>query len=247
MWILLLVLLLLAALAAWVWYHTPDQTAKRQSEIQDQIYIYGNACNTLLATRGITPRKGETPLRFARRLDKQHLVPAPVLPLWRSLALANYSRLKPGEKQLEAAKTTWQALYKPQSLWIKLRFLLKAAFGKNCYRSLETRLEHQEPASPFGKYKDSIRNAAGKSRGKKTAASKAATKIDSPKHKPIVPAPSEPVLPPAVDPKPTAPENAAPTKAEPVAGSPAGEPVENRSSEPQTPSEMPRRRRRSPQ
>ena len=43
---------------------------------------------------------------------------------------------------------------------MKLRFMLAAGFGKNCYRSLDTELVHQEPESPFGKYKDSLKQAA---------------------------------------------------------------------------------------
>lgn len=246
LWILLLILLLLAALAFWVWHHTPDETAKRKTEIQDKIFVYGNACNTLLATRGITPRKGETPLRFARRLDKQKIVSAQLLPLWRSLALSNYSRLKPGEKQLEAAKATWQSLYKPQSLLIKLRFLLKAAFSKSCYRSLETELVHQEPASPFGKYRDSIQRAAQKSKGKRKA-DKQVSNVPS-LNQPEAPVPKIPD--PA--PLPELPQDAPPANAtqSPPELRPAGSTETDAVSparQSQASSDVPRRRRRSSQ
>ena len=116
--------------------------------------------DTLMKLTGRTPRKGETPLRFARRMDKQRAFAVPVTPLWRMMALSNYSRLEPTEKLAGQARDIFNALYKPQGLWVKLRFMLAAGFGKNCYRSLDTELVHQEPESPFGKYKDSLKQAA---------------------------------------------------------------------------------------
>ena len=93
-------------------------------------------------------------------MDKQRAFAVPVTPLWRMMALSNYSRLEPTEKLAGQARDIFNALYKPQSLWVKLRFMLAAGFGKNCYRSLDTELVHQEPESPFGKYKDSLKQAA---------------------------------------------------------------------------------------
>ena len=59
------------------------------------------------------------------------------------MALSNYSRLEPTEKLVTQARDIFNALYKPQRLWVKLRFMLAAGFGKRCYHSLNTELIHQ--------------------------------------------------------------------------------------------------------
>ncbi|MBE5778965.1 MAG: hypothetical protein E7331_06480 [Clostridiales bacterium] len=256
LWILLLILLLLAALAVWLWQHTPDQVAKRKTEIQDKVFVYGNACNTVLMIRGCTLRKGETPLRYARRLDKQKALPVQILPLWRSLALSNYSRMKPGEKQVDAARSTWRGLFAPQSIWTKLRFLLKAGFSKNCYRSLDTQLVHQEAPSPFGKYRDSIAKAAGKSnkkRGDKSASASNATKpgsaphpMDEPQQAGNSPVPLPPPEPPAAM-APPSPQSVTPAvPAAPQEPAPAPNPTVPQEQTQTSPAPQRRRRRSSP-
>ena len=160
LWLLLLLLAAVAAVCVRIFLRMPDRMAKKQQNVSDQIFLYGSAAYTLMKLTGRTPRKGETPLRFARRMDKQRAFAVPVTPLWRMMALSNYSRLEPTEKLAGQARDIFNALYKPQGLWVKLRFMLAAGFGKNCYRSLDTELVHQEPESPFGKYKDSLKQAA---------------------------------------------------------------------------------------
>ena len=160
LWLLLLLLAAVAAVCVRIFLRMPDRMAKKQQNVSDQIFLYGSAAYTLMKLTGRTPRKGETPLRFARRMDKQRAFAVPVTPLWRMMALSNYSRLEPTEKLAGQAQDIFNALYKPQGLWVKLRFMLAAGFGKNCYRSLDTELVHQEPESPFGKYKDSLKQAA---------------------------------------------------------------------------------------
>ena len=167
LWLLLLLLAALAAAGVRIYLRMPDRMVKKQQSVQDKIFLYGCAAYTLMQLTGYTPRKGETPLRFARRMDKQKAFAVPVTPLWRMMALSNYSRLEPTEKLVTQARDIFNALYKPQRLWVKLRFMLAAGFGKRCYHSLDTELIHQEPESPFGKYKDSLNKAAERTQEKK--------------------------------------------------------------------------------
>ncbi|MBO5500567.1 MAG: transglutaminase domain-containing protein, partial [Clostridia bacterium] len=66
-------LLLAAALAALITrmvLRTPDQVAAKQEAVQDQLFTYGNATAQVLRMRGNKVQPGETPMLFARRMDK---------------------------------------------------------------------------------------------------------------------------------------------------------------------------------
>lgn len=71
LWLLLLLLAAVAAVCVRIFLRMPDRMAKKQQNVSDQIFLYGSAAYTLMKLTGRTPRKGETPLRFARRMDKQ--------------------------------------------------------------------------------------------------------------------------------------------------------------------------------
>ena len=148
-WWWLLAAAAVAGLGARIYLRMPEQVAKKRTSEQDKIFVYGNATYMIMRLLKRTPRAGETPLLFARRMDKQKAFPAPVLPLWRMMALSNYSRMKPGAEQTARAKETFLRMYKPQRVFIKLRFMLYAAFGKTCYNCLDTAVEHVEPEKAY--------------------------------------------------------------------------------------------------
>ena len=95
------------------------------------------------------PAPGETPLLFARRLDRQKALPVQVLPLWRIMAMSHYSRVEPGPAESARARDIFTRLYKPQSPVRKLRFMFAAAFGKGVYTGLDTPLVHEEPKPQY--------------------------------------------------------------------------------------------------
>ena len=141
-------LLLLAALAALIIrmiLRTPDRVASQHKEIRDQLFIYGNAAAQVLRMRGYKVQPGETPMLFARRMDNLRAGSVSIMPLWRAMTLSHYSRRKPTQQLTQQAREIFQSLYKPQPIFVKLRFLLAAAFGKNFYRMLETPVVHEEP------------------------------------------------------------------------------------------------------
>ena len=127
----------------------PDQLARKAKSAQDRVFLYGNAVNTILHIRGRKSKQGETPLRFAKRMDSIHILPEPILPLWRMMALSNYSARLPGNEQAQKASQIFRKIYKSQRAWAKLRFLCAAAFDKRCYTGLDTALAHVEPVSKF--------------------------------------------------------------------------------------------------
>ena len=110
LWLLLLLLAAVAAVCVRIFLRMPDRMAKKQQNVSDQIFLYGSAAYTLMKLTGRTPRKGETPLRFARRMDKQRAFAVPVTPLWRMMALSNYSRLEPTEKLAGQARDIFTSL-----------------------------------------------------------------------------------------------------------------------------------------
>ncbi len=146
-WIALLVAAAGVALRMRIQARSPGRLASKATSEKDKIFIYGNAVNTLLKLRGRTPKQGETPLLFARRMDNVHFLPEPILPLWRMMALSNYSRRQPTQEQTQKAKDTFTKVYKKQRWFTRLRFQLTAAFGKRCYTGLDTVVEHVEPVS----------------------------------------------------------------------------------------------------
>ena len=141
-------LLLVAALAALITrivLRTPAQVAGKQESVQDQLFTYGNATAQVLRMRGNKVQPGETPMLFARRMDKLNAAGVSITPLWRAMTLSNYSRRNPTQKLAQQAQEIFQSVYQPQPFYVKLRFLLCAAFQKNFYRMLETPVEHVEP------------------------------------------------------------------------------------------------------
>lgn len=148
-WLPLLAAAAAAGLCARIHLRMPEQVAKKRGTEQEKIFVYGNATYMVMKLNKRTPRPGETPLLFARRMDRQKAFPAPILPLWRMMALSNYSKVQPGPEQTARARETYLRMYKPQRLSVKIRFMLTAAFGKACYTCLETQVEHVEPPKPF--------------------------------------------------------------------------------------------------
>ena len=191
-WWILLVLLAVAAAIARIVMTRPDRVAARARDDLERIFVYGGAAFALMKLRKRTPRPGETPVAFARRLDRQKAFDVPVLPLWRLMALSNYSPAKPGSEQSAKAKEVFHALYRSQPLMTRLRFALWAAFGKGCYTCLDTQLRHEEIVSQYS-YADQVerKNAKAGRKAKKKAErpSDDAYKPDPNRPRPVAPAP----------------------------------------------------------
>ena len=145
-WTLLLLLLILSA-AARILMTRPDRVAMRRKTHSERMFVYGSAAFAVMKLMKRTPLPGETPLHFARRMDRQKAFGAPIAPLWKMLALSNYSRAEVGAEQVSRARDSFRRLYHKQKPWIRLRFTLWAAFGRGLYASLDTPVKHEQAAT----------------------------------------------------------------------------------------------------
>lgn len=149
LWLLLLLLALAIAVAVRVMLRTPARMAAKLDTDQQRVFLYGNAAAALIRLCRIGPRGGETPMAFARRMDKQKALPAPITPLWRLMALTNYGGGEPGPQEAAQAREAFDRLYRAQKPFVKLRFHLWAAFGRGCYTCLDTPVKHETPQQTY--------------------------------------------------------------------------------------------------
>ncbi len=196
-WWILLVLLAIAAVIARIVLRSPDRMAARAQTHLDQIFVYGSAAYAIMLLKKRKPRPGETPVAFARRMDRQKAFPVPILPLWRMMALSNYSPAQPGVEQAAQAREVFQKLYHKQRFFTRLRFTLWAAFGKGLYTCLDTHVPHVEPASAY-QFKIADKDSKGK---KAPKGSDDAYKPDPNAPRPVMPEPQ-----PAADEPPAQPQ-----------------------------------------
>ncbi|MEA4928670.1 MAG: transglutaminase domain-containing protein, partial [Candidatus Limiplasma sp.] len=211
-WVILLVAAALTALGVRITLRMPSHVAGRLPTEKERIFIYGAAVRKLLGYAHREPHNGETPLVYARRIDGVRVFPTPIAPLWRMLALSNYSRLQPGPEQTAKAQEIYSAVFKGSHLLRKLRFLLGAAFDPRFYRALDTPAPHTPPPKlptirvPGGGKGSNAGYAAGKPQSRPDAAPPAEGKQpaapDGPAGKAAAPEPRRPRHKPARKPMP---------------------------------------------
>jgi len=165
---LLFLLALLIAASVRIALRMPDRIASKKDTAQERIFVYGNAVYALLMLTKHTPRGGETPVLFATRMDRRKALPAPILPLWRMMALSNYSQSEPGPEQVIRARETFWQMYRKQKLWTKLRFMCWVGFGRRCYQCLDTPVKHEEVTSKYS-FADVLLRKQGKKKHQKAA------------------------------------------------------------------------------
>lgn len=196
-WWLLLIAAAIAGLAVRVHLRMPDRVAKKKDTDTDRLFVYGSACATLVRLNGRKPGPGETPMLFARRMDRQKAFPVGITPLWRMMALVDYGGMEAGVKEVERARDIFRRFYKKQSPWRKLRFMLTAALSNRCYTALDTQVEHQEPKTYKVTFHIKTDTAKGKKQKPKPAASpEKPAPAPEPAPAPSAPTSTEPASPP---------------------------------------------------
>lgn len=173
-WWLILVLAALGALIVRIILRTPDRMAAKQETREARVFIYGSAAFTLMKLGKYAPGPGETPLLFARRMDRRKVFPVAVAPLWRMMAASHYGRAEVSADAVAQAREIYHRLYKPQRPLRKLHFLLLCAFLNAPYTALDTKLTHAEPESRYSYQAQAQKAAAQGKKGK--AAKRAKTK-----------------------------------------------------------------------
>lgn len=147
-WALLIAAAELAALCTRIALRMPVRVASRKPTEKEKIFVYGAAVQRLLQYARRGPKDGETPLAFARRVDGVRVFPTPIAPLWRMLALSNYSRMEPTAEHTARARETWKLAMHGSHPLRRLRFMLAAAFDPRFYRVLDTPAPHDPPVKP---------------------------------------------------------------------------------------------------
>ncbi len=235
-WLWLLAAAAVAALVTRIALRMPDHIAKRQPDARARVFVYGAAVRRLLGYAKRQPKKGETPLSFARRVDGVRGFPTPILPLWSILALSNYSRVAPGPEQVHSAREVFRKGYRGSSVFRRVRFLLAVAFDPRFYRVLDTPAPHDPP-----KKKLAFRPPRPSGRGE--AAARPAAQQGRPAPRPGNPPPAKP----EAKGKPPAPDKANGGAPEAAAPPPATKKPETPKADPPASAESPpRRRRRAP-
>ena len=175
LWLALTILALLAALAARMALRSPDRVATRKATEREKVFVYGAAVQRLLNYAKRKPKPGETPLAYAKRIDGVHAFPTQIMPLWRIMALSNYSRLEPKQEQTRRARDCYRAAYGGANPLRRLRFRLATAFDPRLYRALDTPAPHDKPPTktPF-----TAPRASGRGKGTKKNPEQKGTKPD---------------------------------------------------------------------
>ena len=168
LWLWLLLIALVIAVIVRIAARMPDRVAAKLKTDEDKIFLYGNAVYAILLLIKRTPRGGETPMAFARRMDRQKALPASIVPLWRMMAMCHYSGSIPGPEHTARARDVFKKLHGKQNMLTKLRFVLWAAFGKGCYSCMDVPVKHEEIVSQYSYAAVQEKKNKGK-KGKKTA------------------------------------------------------------------------------
>lgn len=144
-WWILLILLAAALIAARLIQTRPAAVAAKETTHAGSVMVCGSALAALAALRGVKPRPSDTPLRFARRVDRAKIMPESVLPVWRAMAAANYGRADLTEQDAKDAQALLTRCLKAQKPLTRLRFTLKNALSRHPFRALETDYDYAAP------------------------------------------------------------------------------------------------------
>jgi len=191
LWLWLVLLALIIAVIVRILLRMPDRVAAKLKTDEEKIFLYGNAVYAILLLIKRTPRGGETPVAFARRMERQKALPTSILPLWRMMAMCHYSGAIPGAEHTARARETFRKLYGRQSLFTKLRFMSWAAFGKGCYTCMDVPVKKEEVTSQYSY----AAVQAKKNKGKKASKASRKEKPDDAafRRQPGMPVPALPV------------------------------------------------------
>lgn len=141
LWWLLLAAVAVAALAVRIALTSPGHVAAKQAGHPEKVMVYAAACTKLLALRGIAPKKSESALRFAHRVDQQSVSSTRLAPLYQMISISRYSKMGLNAKASEMAAQLYRSFRKDQPLWHRLRYALLCAFTGKGYQALDMTLK----------------------------------------------------------------------------------------------------------
>ena len=97
-WLIPLLILLLAALAARIAVTSPAFREKHAESEEQKTEIWIQEVSDLYAAENLIRKRGESPIAFARRIDRTGPFSTPAEPVGRSISMLRYSAIRPGQE-----------------------------------------------------------------------------------------------------------------------------------------------------
>ena len=125
-WLLLLLLLLAAALR--IWLTSPSVRARRAKNQGEAFDVWAQEITDLLHAENLIRAKGETPMAFGRRVDRNALFSVALGPVGECVSLIRYSRAEAAETDTGLVRDTSVLLKAELSRPARMRYLLRRIF-----------------------------------------------------------------------------------------------------------------------
>ena len=127
-WYWLLLLLLILALALRAWFTSPAFRARRAKDEDAVFDVWAQEITDLLHAENLTRGKGESPMAFGRRVDRNAAFGVALGPVGECVSLIRYSRAKPTETDTGLVRDTSILLKSELSRPARLRYLIRRIF-----------------------------------------------------------------------------------------------------------------------
>ena len=127
-WLWLLLLLLLAALLLRIWLTSPSFRARRAKTGDAVFNVWSQEVTDLLYAENLTRSKGESPMAFGRRVDRNSQFSVALSPVGECVSLIRYSRAQAAETDICLLRDTSILLKGELSKPARLRYLLRRIF-----------------------------------------------------------------------------------------------------------------------
>ena len=127
-WIWLLLLLLLLAAALRILFTSPAFRARRAGDEKGVFNVWVQEITDLLHAENLTRAKGESPMAFGRRVDRNALFSVAMGPVGECVSLIRYSRAGATETDIGLVRDTSILLKSELSKPARLRYLLRRIF-----------------------------------------------------------------------------------------------------------------------
>ena len=127
-WPWLLLLLLLVAAAFRIWVTSPSVRARRAKNEGEAFDVWAQEITDLLHAENLIRAKGETPMAFGRRVDRNALFSVALGPVGECVSLIRYSRTEAAETDTGLVRDTSVLLKAELSRPARMRYLLRRIF-----------------------------------------------------------------------------------------------------------------------
>lgn len=127
-WLWLLLLLLLIAFALRVWFTSPSFRARRAKGDGAVFNVWTQEVTDLLGAENFVREKGESPMAFGRRVDRNAQFSVALGPVGECVSLIRYSRAEAAETDIGLVRDTSILLKGELSKPARLRYLMRRIF-----------------------------------------------------------------------------------------------------------------------